>query len=324
LRFSSISWSRLKSIKSKNQIFKNTQSLYNSRMLIKTFRSLIKTMRPHQWIKNILVYVPLVFDRKLTHIPSLIRTTSGFILFCLIASVVYIINDIADLEADRKHPEKRNRPIASGNLSISVAIIAALIILVIVFPLAYRLAPSFALVLGCYFILNLLYSKWFKHIPIIDVFVLASFYVLRVIAGLTLIDVERFSPWLYVVTTLLALYIGLGKRRAELALLEKDANQHRRVLEGYTIPLLDQYITIVSAMTIIAYSLYTFSAPNLPENHAMMLTVPFAIYGVFRYLYLIQIKKRGGAPEEILLSDRPLQVTVILWGFTVMVIFYIF
>ena len=249
-------------------------------MLINTFRSLIKTMRPHQWIKNILVYVPLVFDRKLTHIPSLIRTTSGFILFCLIASVVYIINDIADLEADRNHPEKRNRPIASGNLPISVAIIAALIILVIVFPLAYWLAPSFALVLGCYFILNLLYSKWFKHIPIIDVFVLASFYVLRVIAGLTLIDVERFSPWLYVVTTLLALYIGLGKRRAELALLEKDANQHRRVLEGYTIPLLDQYITIVSAMTIIAYSLYTFSAPNLPENHAMMLTVPFAIYGV--------------------------------------------
>ena len=293
-------------------------------MLINTFRSLIKTMRPHQWIKNILVYVPLVFDRKLTHIPSLIRTTSGFILFCLIASVVYIINDIADLEADRNHPEKRNRPIASGNLPISVAIIAALIILVIVFPLAYWLAPSFALVLGCYFILNLLYSKWFKHIPIIDVFVLASFYVLRVIAGLTLIDVERFSPWLYVVTTLLALYIGLGKRRAELALLEKDANQHRRVLEGYTIPLLDQYITIVSAMTIIAYSLYTFSAPNLPENHAMMLTVPFAIYGVFRYLYLIQIKKRGGAPEEILLSDRPLQITVILWGFTVMVIFYIF
>ncbi|MCJ7657767.1 MAG: UbiA prenyltransferase family protein, partial [Anaerolineales bacterium] len=175
-------------------------------------------MRPHQWIKNILVYVPLVFDRKLTHIPSLIRTSIGFILFCLVASVVYIINDIADLEADRNHPVKRNRPLASGDLPISVAIFTAIVILVIVFPLAYWLAPSFALVLGCYFILNLLYSKWFKHIPIIDVFVLASFYVLRVIAGLTLIDVERFSPWLYVVTTLLALYIGLGKRRAELAL----------------------------------------------------------------------------------------------------------
>ena len=293
-------------------------------MLIKTFRSLIKTMRPHQWIKNILVYIPLVFDRKLTHIPSLIRTSIGFILFCLVASVVYIINDIADLEADRNHPVKRNRPLASGDLPISVAIFTAIVILVIVFPLAYWLAPSFALVLGCYFILNLLYSKWFKHIPIIDVFVLASFYVLRVIAGLTLIDVERFSPWLYVVTTLLALYIGLGKRRAELALMEDNANQHRRVLEGYTIPLLDQYITIVSAMTVIAYSLYTFSAPNLPENHAMMLTVPFAIYGVFRYLYLIQIKKMGGAPEDILLQDRPLQVTVVLWVFTVMGIFYIF
>ena len=293
-------------------------------MLVKTIRSLIKTMRPHQWIKNILVYVPLVFDRKLTHIPSLIRTTTGFILFCLVASVVYIINDIADLEADRNHPEKRNRPLASGDLPISVAIVTAIVILVIVFPLAYWLAPSFALVLVCYFTLNLLYSKWLKHIPIIDVFVLASFYVLRVIAGLTLVDVERFSPWLYMVTTLLALYIGLGKRRAELALMEDNANQHRRVLEGYTIPLLDQYITIVSAMTIITYSLYTFSAPNLPENHAMMLTIPFAIYGVFRYLYLIQIKKKGGAPEEILLSDRPLQVTVVLWGLAVMVIFYIF
>ena len=293
-------------------------------MLIKTIRNLIKTMRPHQWIKNILVYVPLVFDRKLTHIPSLIQTTTGFILFCLVASVVYIINDIADLEADRNHPKKRNRPLASGDLPISVAVVTAIVILVIVFPLAYWLAPSFALVLVCYFILNLLYSKWLKHIPIIDVFVLASFYVLRVIAGLTLIDVERFSPWLYMVTSLLALYIGLGKRRAELALLEGNANQHRRVLEGYTIPLLDQYIIIVSAMTIIAYSLYTFSAPNLPDNHAMMLTIPFAIYGVFRYLYLIQIKKRGGAPEEILLSDIPLQVTVVLWGLAVMVIFYIF
>lgn len=293
-------------------------------MLVKTIRSLIKTMRPHQWIKNILIYVPLVFDRKLTHVPSLIRTTTGFILFCLVASVVYIINDIADLEADRNHPEKRNRPLASGDLPISVAVVTAIVILVIVFPLAYWLAPSFALVLVCYFILNLLYSKWLKHIPIIDVFVLASFYVFRVIAGLTLVDVERFSPWLYMVTTLLALYIGLGKRRAELALMEDNANQHRRVLEGYTIPLLDQYITIVSAMTIITYSLYTFSAPNLPENHVMMLTIPFAIYGVFRYLYLIQIKKKGGTPEDILLSDRPLQVTVVLWGLAVMVIFYIF
>jgi 4-hydroxybenzoate polyprenyltransferase len=293
-------------------------------MLIDTLRGIIKTMRPHQWIKNILIYVPLVFDRKLTDVPSLVQTTAGFIIFCLLASVVYIVNDITDLEADRNHPKKKKRPLASGKLPVAVALITAIIILAITIPLAYWLSPPFALVLLCYFSLNLLYSKWLKHIPIIDVFVLASFYVLRVIAGLTLIEVERFSPWLYMVTTLLALYIGLGKRRAELTLLQENANQHRRVLEGYTIPLLDQLIIIVSATTIIAYSLYTFSAPNLPENHTMMLTIPFAIYGIFRYLYLIQVKQEGGAPEEILLSDRPLQITVLLWGIAIMVIFYLF
>jgi 4-hydroxybenzoate polyprenyltransferase len=293
-------------------------------MLIDTLRGIIKTMRPHQWIKNILIYVPLVFDRKLTDVPSLVQTTAGFIIFCLLASVVYIVNDITDLEADRNHPRKKKRPLASGKLPVLVAVISAIVILSITIPLAYWLSPPFALVLLCYFSLNLLYSKWLKHIPIIDVFVLASFYVLRVIAGLTLIEVERFSPWLYMVTTLLALYIGLGKRRAELTLLQENANQHRRVLEGYTIPLLDQLIIIVSATTIIAYSLYTFSAPNLPENHTMMLTIPFAIYGIFRYLYLIQVKQEGGAPEEILLSDRPLQITVLLWGIAIMVIFYLF
>ena len=159
---------------------------------------------------------------------------------------------------------------------------------------------------------------------IIDVFALASFYVLRVVAGLTLIEVTRFSPWIYVVTTLLALYIGLGKRRSELALLSENATGHRRVFDGYTIPLLDQYITIVSATTVVAYSLYTFSAPNLPENHAMMLTIPFAIYGILRYLYLIQTNHGGGAPEEELFTDRPLQVALVLWGFTVLLILYRF
>jgi hypothetical protein len=147
---------------------------------------------------------------------------------------------------------------------------------------------------------------------------------LRVVAGVTLIHVTRFSPWLYVVITLGALYIGFGKRRAELALLAGDANSHRRVLEGYTIPLLDQLITIVSATTIIAYSLYTFSAPNLPGNHVMMLTIPFVIYGVFRYLYLIQVEHSGGAPEDVLIEDRPLQITILLWGIAILLIFYVF
>lgn len=291
---------------------------------MKTLRALIKTMRPQQWLKNILIFAALVFDGKLGVIPDLVRTSIGFLLFCLVSSAVYIINDLADVEADRLHPKKRYRPIAAGVLPLSVARAAAVVIVGLSFSLAYLLSPTFTLVLLSYFLLNLAYSKWLKHVPIIDVFVLASFYVLRVVAGLTIIHVARFSPWLYVVTTLLALYVGFGKRRAELALLAEEANSHRKVLDGYTIPLLDQFITIVSAATIGAYSLYTFSAVNLPENHAMMLTIPFAIYGIFRYLYLVQIKQGGGAPEEELFRDRPLQIAIVLWGLAVVLILYLF
>ena len=189
--------------------------------------------------------------------------------------------------------------------------------------LAYVLEPAFMVIGFLYLALNLSYSTWLKHIPLLDVLILASFYVLRVQAGVTLIEVKRFSPWLYVVTTLFALFIGFGKRRAELSLLSQEANQHRSVFEGYTIDLLDQLITIVSGTTIVAYSLYTFSAPNLPENHAMMLTIPFVLYGLFRYLYLLQMGK-GGAPEEIAYTDRPLQISILLWSISILVIFYIF
>ena len=199
-----------------------------------------------------------------------------------------------------------------------------ILLILIVFPVSYLLSPNFMLVALAYFLLNLTYSKWLKHVPILDVFVIALGFVLRVAAGVTLIHVARFSPWLYVVTTLGALYIGFGKRRAELALLAENANSHRRVLDGYTIPILDQYITIVSATTIVAYSLYTFSAPNLPDNHIMMLTIPFVLYGIFRYLYLIKVRHSGGAPEDVFLSDRPLQVSIFLWGVSVLLIFYIF
>jgi 4-hydroxybenzoate polyprenyltransferase len=288
--------------------------------------ALIKTMRPRQWPKNAVLFAALVFDRQLglNNIPPMLRTLAGFLLFCLLSGVVYIINDIADIEADRKHPEKRNRPIASGKLSIPVARAAVVALLAFISPVSYLLSPGFALVSLAYLLLNLAYSKWLKHVTIIDVLAIALGFVFRVAAGVTLIHVARFSPWLYVVTTLGALYIGFGKRRAELTLLAGDANAHRRVLDGYNIPLLDQLITIVSATTIVAYSLYTFSAPNLPENHIMMLTIPFVLYGVFRYLYLVQMENCGGAPEEILLSDRPLQITILLWGFSILLIFYIF
>jgi 4-hydroxybenzoate polyprenyltransferase len=230
-----------------------------------------------------------------------------------------------DIEADRNHPIKKNRPIASGKLPVPVAIVAAWMLAIGAIVGAYFLAPELAIISAIYFVMNLSYSKWLKKIPLIDVMVIAAGFVLRVAAGVSVIHVQRFSPWLYVVTTLLALYIGFGKRRAELTVLTEGApSSHRKVLDGYSLDFVDQLITIVSATTIIAYSLYTFSAPNLPENHAMMLTVPFVLYGVFRYLYLIKMKNAGGEPEELVLKDRPLQATVLLWGLTVLLIFYIF
>ncbi|MCS7248980.1 MAG: decaprenyl-phosphate phosphoribosyltransferase [Anaerolineales bacterium] len=287
---------------------------------------LFLSMRPRQWIKNGVLFAAIVFDRQfnLAHIPEIVRTALGFLVFCLISGLVYLINDLIDIEADRKHPQKRNRPIASGKLPPSIALAAAILLPFLIFPFSYWLSPAFALVGLGYFVLNLAYSKWLKHIPLIDVFAIAAGFVLRVAAGVVLIQVARFSPWLYVVTTLGSLYLGFGKRRAELALLAEGAYDHRRVLDGYTIPLLDQLITIVSGATIIAYSLYTFSAPNLPDNHVMMLTIPFVIYGIFRYLYLIQTKLGGGAPEDLLLSDRPLQLAILLWGLAVVLIFYVY
>jgi 4-hydroxybenzoate polyprenyltransferase len=287
---------------------------------------LIKAMRPRQWTKNAVIFAALVFDRQLTyeHWPEIASTLAAFVIFSLLSGVVYIINDIKDAENDRQHPQKRSRPIASGRLPAPVAGTAAGVLIILLFPIAYLLSPMFALAALAYLLLNLAYSLWIKHIPLLDVLSIAAGFVLRVAAGVALIEVTRFSPWLYVIITLGALYLGFGKRRSELALLAEAANSHRRVLDGYTIPMLDQYITIVSSTTIIAYSLYTFSAPNLPDNHAMMLTIPFVIYGVLRYMYLIQATHTAGAPEEVLLTDRPLQITVLLWGLAVMIIFYFF
>lgn len=282
-------------------------------------------MRPRQWTKNAFVMAAVIFDRQVSisnPIP-LLNSLLGLLLFCLLSSSVYIINDLADVEADRMHPTKRNRPIASGRLPIPIAIGAAVALLLIIFPAAYLLSPGFFIVVAIYFLLNLAYSNWLKHVPLLDVLVLASFYVLRVGGGVTIINVERFSPWLYVVMTLGALYIGFGKRRAEMTLMAEDALSHRRVLSGYNQQLLDQLITIVSSCTILTYSLYTFSAPNLPTNHSMMLTIPFVLYGVFRYLWLIQVKQEGGAPEELLLTDRPLQVTILLWVLSIFLVFYV-
>ena len=284
--------------------------------------NLLKSMRPKQWAKNIFLFTALIFDRKLFDVDSLLRTLAGAALFSLVASAVYILNDIADRESDQQHPTKKLRPIASGQLSLGTAWGTAIALLVISLPLAYLLSPAFLVMCAIYFILNLSYSTKLKHIPLVDVIILASFYLLRVISGTTLIEVKRFSPWLYVVTLLFALFIGLGKRRAELILQINKSGTVRPVLDGYSIDLLDQLITIVSGTTIVAYSLYTFSAPNLPANHSMMLTIPFVLYGIFRYLYLIQAGE-GGAPEDIALSDRPLQASILLWALVVLLVFYL-
>ena len=280
-------------------------------------------MRPRQWTKNVFVFFAIVFDKQLFNLTAFTHTLAGFALFCLISSVVYLINDIADIEVDRQHPVKRHRPLPSGQLPIKTAWVAAVLLIVTILPLSYLLSPGFSAVIISYFLINLAYSKWLKHVPILDVFIIAAGFMLRVEAGLNLIIVERFSPWLYVVTTLGSLYLGFGKRRAELTLLAQGAGTHRKVLEGYSIPLLDQYITIVSAATILSYSLYTFSAPNLPANHTMMLTIPFIAYIIFRYLYLIQMTHNAGAPDEVLLTDRPIQISILLAGLVILVVFYL-
>ncbi len=277
-------------------------------------KSIVKTMRPKQWPKNGFIFAALVFDKQVFDLEPLLTAIAGFFLLGVGASAVYFINDLADLEQDRLHPTKRFRPLASGELSLTVGRISAGILLVTALGAGFALNTYFGIVISIYLIMNFFYSFWLKNVPIIDVLVLASGFVLRVGAGVVLITVERFSPWLYVCTSLLALFIGLGKRRSELVMLAEEANSHRRVFDHYTVSFLDQLIIIVSSTTIIAYSLYTFSAENLPSNHLMMLTIPFVIYGVFRYLYLVNIEDAGGAPEELVFSDLPLLATIIIWG----------
>ena len=286
-------------------------------------RTLLKTMRPRQWTKNAFVLAAVVFDRQLLNPTAILDSLAGLFLFCLLSSSVYIFNDILDIEFDRQHPQKRNRPIASGKLSVRSATLLGIVLLLVTIPSSFLLSPYFGWIALIYFLVNLAYSNWLKHIPLIDVLIIAAGFVLRVAGGVSLIQVERFSPWLYVVTTLLALYLGFGKRRAELSLLNKGANAHRRVLDGYNLQFLDQLITIVSSTTIVAYSLYTFSAPNLPDNYTMMLTIPFVIYGIFRYLYLLQVEQAGGSPEDLLLGDRPLQISILLWGLSILGVFYL-
>ncbi len=279
------------------------------------------SLRPKQWTKNGLLFLGLVFSRSLGD-PNLVeRAALSFVVFCLLASATYLINDLVDLEQDRQHPTKRNRPIASGRLSPPLAIGIASVLLLSSLGLAALLGTPFALMALLYLALTVSYSFWLKHTVIVDVLVVAGGFVLRAAAGAIVIAVP-ISPWLYVCTMLGALFLAIGKRRHELVLLQGSAGNHRRILEEYNLPLLDQMMSVVTSATVIAYSLYSFSAENLPRNGAMMLTVPFLLYGIFRYLYLIHMKGVGGSPEDLLLSDGHLMATVVGWGAVSALILY--
>ena len=284
--------------------------------------ALLKSMRPRQWAKNVVVFTALVFDVKLFSPVYLGRTVAAFVLLCLLAGAVYIVNDLADIDKDRQHPTKRNRPIAAGRLSKATAAVAATVLVLVALIGGFALNPFFGLLALLYFALNLFYSLWLKNVVIVDALIVAAGFVIRVGAGAALVDVERFSPWLYVGMTLLALFLVLGKRRREIAMLGDQANNHRAVLANYNLEFIDQMIGVVSASAIIAYSFYTFSAENLPQNHLMMLTIPFVMYGIFRYLYLIHVRHEGGAPDELVFKDMPLLIDVILWGALAVAILY--
>jgi len=296
-----------------------------------TLWALLETMRPRQWAKNVFVFAVVVFDEKLFSTLYLGKTLAAFALLCFLSSAVYIINDIADIEKDRLHPKKKFRPIPAGILSKNVALIAAFLLLIIAFGGAlfldsfpHTLAPGLFPLALFYLVLNVLYSFGLKNVVIVDALIVAAGFVIRVTAGAVLVDARRFSPWLYICMTLLALFIVLGKRRREITLLAHQADSHRAVLADYNLPFIDQMIGVVSTSTIIAYSFYTFSAENLPKNHAMMLTIPFVLYGIFRYLYLIHVRNEGGSPDELIFKDRPLLFTFILWGIAAISVLYLF
>jgi 4-hydroxybenzoate polyprenyltransferase len=285
---------------------------------------IIKTLRPKQWTKNGFIFAALIFDVKLFQVEPFLKTILGFILLCLISGTVYLINDLVDIDKDKQHPIKQNRPIPSGQVPLNIAITAAVILPAICLPLSYLLLNyTFGLIVTSYLLLQIAYSFVLKNIVIVDVLTLATGFVLRVASGVLLVEAERFSPWLYVFTVLLALFLGLGKRRQELVLLEAKAVHTRSILNEYNIPFLDAMMSIVTTGAIITYAFYTFSAPNLPSNHLMMLTIPFVIYGIFRYLYIVHVQGNGGAPDEVLLTDRPLQVNILLFGVTILTILYI-
>jgi 4-hydroxybenzoate polyprenyltransferase len=289
-----------------------------------TFTLLLRSLRPEQWTKNLVVFAGLLFGGRLMQPDAVVRAGATFAIFCALSGAVYLFNDIADRDADQQHPLKRTRPIASGQLSIRTALLTAGFLGVAGVEAALLLDPRLGLVAGAYLALLLMYSAALKHLVIIDVLVIAGGFVLRAVGGAVAVDVP-ISHWLLVCTTLLALFLALSKRRHELTLLAEGAIGHRRILEEYSPYLLDQMIAVVTASTLIAYTVYATSAETAERlgTTRLGLTIPFVLYGIFRYLYLVHQKRGGGNPSALLVTDRPLLASVILWGLCVAAILYL-
>ena len=288
-----------------------------------TVRLLLISLRPEQWTKNLFVFAGVLFGGHLLDVQAMLRAVAAFAVFCALSGVVYLFNDLADRAADQQHPLKRLRPIASGRLSPSIAAIAAIILGVVSLAAAVLLSPMFAALSATYVALLILYSIVLKHLVIIDALTIAAGFVLRAAAGAVAVFVP-ISHWLLVCTTLLALFLVLSKRRHELTLLADGAMTHRPILEEYSPYLLDQMIAVVTASTLVAYSVYSTSTETAERLNTtrLGLTIPFVLYGIFRYLYLVHQKRAGGSPADLLLTDRPLLACVGLWALSVALILY--
>ena len=285
--------------------------------------NLVLSLRPSQWTKNFIIFAALIFGQKLRDVDAVLYSAGAFAVFCVLSGVVYLLNDVADREADRVHPIKKFRPIASGALPVPIALGAAAALGTSALAAAIAMSPDFGLLGAAYLALLALYSGPLKHIVIIDVLTIAIGFVLRAAAGAVVIDVP-ISNWLLFLTILLALFLALSKRRHELVLLAEGATGHRRILQEYSPYLLDQMISVVTASTLVAYAIYTVSPETVEKFHTnkLGLTLPFPLYGIFRYLYLVHQKEGGGSPAEMLLTDRPLLVCVALWAVVVIYIIY--
>jgi 4-hydroxybenzoate polyprenyltransferase len=285
--------------------------------------SVLTSLRPEQWTKNLIVFAALVFARRLLDPAAVALALAAFLVFCALSGAVYLVNDVSDREADRQHPLKSERPIASGAVPVSVALTWAAALIGVGLTAAFWLEPLFGAAAAAYVALQVTYTRLLKHVVILDVMAIAMGFVLRAVAGGLVIGVP-VSDWLLVCTILLALFLGLCKRRHELTLLETGATDHRRILEEYDPYLLDQMIAVVAAATLVAYTIYCLSPETTARfgTHWLVLTVPFAIYGLFRYLFIVHRRDGGGNPSAVLLNDRPLLACVALWGLSVVAVIY--